>query len=42
MDRLIFKYYLYLTSEIAKWELNVLFSFMSVLLEDRMEMLILV
>ena len=42
MDRLIFKYYPYLTSEIAKWELNVLFSFMSVLLEDRMEMLILV
>ena len=42
MDRLIFKYYPYLTSEIANWELNVLFSFMSVLLEDRMEMLILV
>jgi hypothetical protein len=32
-------YYLYLTSEIAKWELNVWFSFMSVLLENRNEML---
>jgi hypothetical protein len=32
-------YYLYLTSEIAKWELNVWFSFMSVLLENRIEML---
>ena len=35
-------YYLYLTSEIAKWELNVWFAFMSVYLEDRIEMLILV